>query len=131
MRIITKLSLISLFLLSLFSFSATAQDNWKYGKKMQYDLTWEQVPSVCGTSDTIQRYITDKEFKLYTISMGRSGADPKGQPVYVVSTFINVDGSQQLIVISVPGKLHTCMITHSFDLEMGFEYGELLNKNSQ
>lgn len=131
MRIITKLSLISLFLLSLLSSTTFAESNWQKGRELKYDLVWEQIPAVCGTTETIQKYLDDNSFMLYTLSIGRSGASDEGQPVYVVSTFITPEEDQQLIVISVPGKLHTCMIAHSFDLKIdGLEY-DLFKKNSR
>ena len=131
MRIITKLSLISLFILSLLSSTTFAEETWQKGKELKYDLVWEQIPAVCGTTETIQKYIADNKFLIATISLGRSGADKDGQPVYVVSTFITAKEDQQLIVISVPGILHTCMISHSFDLKIdGLEYDEY-KKNSR
>tara|TARA_B100000212_G_scaffold219846_1_gene166488 strand:+ start:1073 stop:1423 length:351 start_codon:yes stop_codon:yes gene_type:complete len=106
---------ITILLFCAFSTLAFAEDNdWDNSK---YDFRWMHVPVVCGTSEEVQRYIRDNDFKLVSVSIGREGASPDGNPAYWVSYFINEKGDQSIAAITSPQGNETCMMYRSFDLK--------------
>ena len=97
-----------------FSTSAIAQEDWD---KQKYDFRWMHVPVVCGDSEEIQRYLTDNEFELESVSVGREGANKDGRPAYFVTYFINKDKTETVSAITSPTGNETCMMYRSFDLK--------------
>ena len=104
---------IILLLSIIFSTSAIAQD-WEPEK---YDFRWMHVPVVCGTSEEVQRYLTDNEFELESVSIGREGANKNGDPAYFVTYFVNKDKTETVSAITSPTGHETCMMYRSFDLK--------------
>jgi len=83
----------------------------------EYDgLEWSQLPVICGTTDAVNEYLIHNEFELESLSVGKENAQEWGQPVYMVSYFVNKDGSQAMSVITAPSGLESCMLYRSFDL---------------
>ena len=105
---------IILLLSIIFSTSAIAQEDWD---KQKYDFRWMHVPVVCGDSEEIQRYLTDNEFELESVSVGREGANEDGRPAYFVTYFINKDKTETVSAITSPTGNETCMMYRSFDLK--------------
>ena len=95
----------------LFATSTFAEDLQKY------DFQWMHVPVVCGTSPEVMRYLEDNNFKLESVSMGRSGASETGDPAYFVAYYLNEKGDQSGAAITSPTGHETCMMYRSFDLQ--------------
>jgi len=95
----------------LFATSTFAEDLQKY------DFQWMHVPVVCGTSPEVMRYLKDNNFKLESVSMGRSGASETGDPAYFVAYYLNEKGDQSVAAITSPTGHETCMMYRSFDLQ--------------
>ena len=83
----------------------------------EYDgLQWSQLPTICGTTDAVNEYLVHNEFELESLSVGKENAQDWGQPVYMVSYFINKDRDQSMAVITSPSGLESCMLFRSFEL---------------
>ena len=67
-------------------------------------------------TDNVKLYLEENEFVLESFSVGRQGAKPDGQPVYMVSYFLNKELKQSIAVITSPSGHESCMMYKSFDL---------------
>jgi len=99
------------FLISLFALSANADHEEKFKSYF-----FSQVPALCGSVDDIEVYIKHFKFKPQNISLGREGMNKNGQPVYMVTYYINEDGTETTVTIDVPSGKERCIIFHTFDL---------------
>ena len=79
-------------------------------------LYWSNVPVICGITDNVKLYLEENEFVLESFSVGRQGAKQDGQPVYMVSYFLNKEKEQSIAVITSPSEHESCMMYKSFDL---------------
>ena len=114
---IIKENLLLAFLIGfllLISSIANADTDWQSDK---YDFRWMHVPVVCGTSEEVERYLKDNDFELYSVSIGREGANKDGDPAYWVSYFVNKSGTESVSAITSPTGNETCMMYRSFDLK--------------
>ena len=68
------------------------------------------------TPAVIQKYLDHYEFEPYHLSLGREGMEEDGQPVYMVSYFLNKELKQSIAVITSPSGHESCMMYKSFDL---------------
>ena len=85
-------------------------------QQLQPGLYWQSMPVVCGHIDSVNSYIEQYNFLPENQTAGRANAKITGNPVYVVTYFINVDRSETLATIHVPGDPEVCMIFRSFNL---------------
>ena len=114
---IIKENLLLAFLIGfllLISSITNADTDWQSDK---YDFRWMHVPVVCGTSEEVERYLKDNDFELYSVSIGREGANKDGDPAYWVSYFVNKSGTESVSAITSPTGNETCMMYRSFDLK--------------
>ena len=114
---IIKENLLLAFLIGfllLISSITNADTDWQSDK---YDFRWMHVPVVCGTSEEVNRYLKDNDFELYSVSIGREGANKDGDPAYWVSYFVNKSGTESVSAITSPTGNETCMMYRSFDLK--------------
>jgi hypothetical protein len=77
---------------------------------------FQQVPALCGSIDKINTYLDHFNFKPYNLSLGREGMREDGQPVYMITYYVNEDETQTTAVIDVPNKSESCILFHTFDL---------------
>jgi len=95
----------------LFATSVYAEHENDFG---QY--YFQQVPALCGSVNTINNYLNHYEFKPLTLSLGREGMAFDGQPVYMITYYVNEDKSESAAVIDVPDGSESCILFHTFDL---------------
>jgi hypothetical protein len=105
-----KKTLISI-LFSLFAITANADHESDLGN---YYFT--QVPALCGKPELIENYLNHYNFMPQNISLGREGMSEEGQAVYMVTYYVNEDGTQTTATIDVPNSTERCILFHSFDL---------------
>ncbi len=86
-------------------------------ENLQGQLYWLQMPVICGTSDSVLAYIEKNEFTLVNVSVGRDKAKPEGEPVFIVSYYVDPTYTQSLVVMSTMSGLESCMLYKSFDLK--------------
>ena len=114
---IIKDNLLLAFLIGfllLVSTIVNATEDWD---RQKYNFRWMHVPVVCGDSEEIQRYLTDNNFKLESVSVGREGAKADGNPAYFVTYFVNEKETETIAAITSPTGNETCMMYRSFDLK--------------
>ena len=99
------------FIISLFALSASADHEQKFK-----DYFFSQVPALCGSPDDIDVYVNHFNFKPYHISLGREGMVKDGQPVYMITYYINEEGNESMVTIDVPSGREKCILFHTFDL---------------
>ena len=86
-------------------------------ENLQGQLYWLQMPVICGTSDSVLAYIEKNEFTLVNVSVGRDKAKPEGEPVFIVSYYVDPTYTQSIVVMSTMSGLESCMLYKSFDLK--------------
>ena len=79
-------------------------------------LYWSNVPVICGITDNVKLYLEEHDFKIESYSVGRQGAKTDGEPVYIVSYFLNKEKTESIAVITSPSGHESCMMYKSFDL---------------
>ena len=85
-------------------------------ENLQGQLYWLQMPVICGTSDSVLAYIEKNEFTLVNVSVGRDKAKPEGEPVFIVSYYVDPTYTQSLVVMSTMDGMESCMLYTTFDL---------------
>ena len=83
----------------------------------QGQLYWLQMPVICGTSESVLAYIEKNEMTLVNVSVGRDKAKPEGEPVFIVSYYVDPTYTQSLVVMSTMNGMESCMLYKSFDLK--------------
>ncbi len=82
-----------------------------------YDFKWQHIPVVCGESEEVMRYLKDNDFVLDSMSVGKAGSSPDGEPVYFVTYYLNIDETESVSAITSPSGHETCMMYRSFGLK--------------
>ena len=100
--------IITLYSSIVFSEHTNGKDYLYFGR---------QVPVMCGLPNDVNEYILDHNFKVSSLSVGRKGAAPDGEPVYMLTRYVN-DEKQELVTINVPGVQETCMLFHGYDVHV-------------
>jgi len=101
-----------LIVLSLLFASVAYADH----ENVEADAYFQQIPALCSTPEKMQAYIEHLKMKPYHLSLGREGMDPEGQPVFMVTYYVNEEGTSSAALIDVPSGLETCMLFQTFDL---------------
>lgn len=83
----------------------------------QGQLYWLQMPVICGTSESVLAYIEKNEMTLVNVSVGRDRAKPDGEPVFIVSYYVDPTQTISLVVMSTMNGMESCMLYKSFDLK--------------
>jgi len=84
---------------------------------LQGQLYWLQMPVICGTSESVLAYIEKNEMTLVNVSVGRDSARPDGEPVFIVSYYVDPTYTISLVVMSTMNGMESCMLYKSFDLK--------------
>ncbi len=84
---------------------------------LQGQLYWLQMPVICGTSESVLAYIKKNKMVLVNVSVGRDSARPDGEPVFIVSYYVDPTYTISLVVMSTMNGMESCMLYKSFDLK--------------
>ena len=79
-----------------------------------YNFYFVEIPALCGSFEETNRYLKEHRFEPATISLGRTGSKPDGQPVYMVTIYINSD-DEVLAAIDAPESSERCLLFHTFN----------------
>jgi len=101
-----KKIIIGLFF-SIFVLSANANSEKLYTVNL---------PALCGTPDNIQKYLDYNGFKPFHLSLGRTGMNKDGEPVFMLTYMVNEDLTENVAVVDIPSSLERCVLFHTFDL---------------
>ena len=83
---------------------------------LQGQFYWLQMPVICGTSESVIAFIEKNEMTLVNVSVGRDRAKPDGEPVFIVSYYVDSTYTQSLVVMSTMDGMESCMLYTTFDL---------------
>lgn len=81
-----------------------------------YQFYVENLPSVCGPSQEVEKYANDNNYEPLNWSLGRAGSEATGEPVFIITYWINTDFTQTMTTVTVPSGETSCIIYVSFDV---------------
>ena len=100
-------------ILGLLLFCSTSFAETDFSK---YNFYLQQLPGVCGPQEKVQKFAEDHDFIPLNYSIGREGSQPNGQPVFVVTYWVNKDVTQTMATIQTPNGVESCILYISFDV---------------
>jgi len=100
-----------LILSILFTSSVYADHESNYG-----EYYFQQIPALCMKPELVDNYLNHFGFEPVNVSLGREGMQKDGQPVYMVTYYINKDNTETTATIDIPSGAERCLIFHTFDL---------------
>ena len=100
--------LIIASILMLFSFVAISNEELP-------TLYQGAVPTLCGDSEEIKKVAEDRKMFIFSTSLGRAGADQNGDIAYVVTHWVESQGSSQMFTITTVDGKESCILMISFD----------------
>ena len=116
-----KLIIFGAVLITMSTFAMAEQETSPLPEMPQDNLQgqfyWLQMPVICGTSESVIAFIEKNEMTLVNVSVGRDKAKPDGEPVFIVSYYVDSTYTQSLVVMSTMSGLESCMLYKSFDLK--------------
>ena len=78
-----------------------------------YGLYESRFPAACGPIELVNNILNKRGFKPTHASLGRIGASPEGEPVFMTMIYRNKD--QLLITIETPQQVEKCILFLSFN----------------
>ena len=99
-----KLIIFGAVLITMSTFAMAEQETSPLPEMPQDNLQgqfyWLQMPVICGTSESVIAFIEKNEMTLVNVSVGRDRAKPDGEPVFIVSYYVDSTYTQSLVVMS-------------------------------
>ena len=126
-------NLPSIFVVLVFLFGMTL--TWNHAKaeshlpptpEPEYDFWWSNMPSVCGMSAEVDKWIEKHKFIPVSVSFGRDGGRPDGEIVYIVTLFTN-DKYEQTTTVQTPNGNEVCILYKTFDMKLNPALGKGIN----
>jgi|TARA_B100001079_G_scaffold101285_1_gene86976 hypothetical protein len=115
-----KLIIFGAVLITMSTFAMAEQETSPLPEMPQDNLQgqfyWLQMPVICGTSESVIAFIEKNEMTLVNVSVGRDRAKPDGEPVFIVSYYVDSTYTQSLVVMSTMDGMESCMLYTTFDL---------------
>ena len=112
MKKIVYTFIITLWVLTIASiFRASANENLG-----TYDFHVEMLPGVCGTQKEVERFAKNNNYIPLNYSLGREGSKSDGEPVFIVTYWVNEDVTQTMVTVQVPNDGSACILYISFDV---------------
>ena len=115
-----KLIIFGAVLITMSTFAMAEQETSPLPEMPQDNLQgqfyWLQMPVICGTSESVLAFIKKNEMTLVNVSVGRDRAKPDGEPVFIVSYYVDSTYTQSLVVMSTMDGMESCMLYTTFDL---------------
>jgi len=115
-----KLIIFGAVLITMSTFAMAEQETSPLPEMPQDNLQgqfyWLQMPVICGTSESVLAFIEKNEMTLVNVSVGRDRAKPDGEPVFIVSYYVDSTYTQSLVVMSTMNGMESCMLYTTFDL---------------
>ena len=78
-----------------------------------YGLYESRFPAACGPIELVNNILNKRGFKPTHASLGRIGASPEGEPVFMTMIYRNKD--QLLVTIETPKQVEKCILFLSFN----------------
>ena len=108
-----KLFLATVLVYFLSSLSLSADHRGQL-PTLEAPFNWNEVPVICGPHQAV----IDKmeRLGLYPLhaSLGKKGADPNGEPVFMVLYYVNNEGTSTAAVLTMPNDPTACVLSVSY-----------------
>ena len=78
-----------------------------------YGMYLSRFPATCGPIELVNEMLNKRGFKPTHASLGRVGANPEGNPVFMTMIYRNKD--QLLVTIETPQQVEKCILFLSFN----------------
>ena len=78
-----------------------------------YGLYETRFPAACGPIDLVNSVLEQRGFKPTHASLGKVGANPEGEPVFLTMIYRNKD--QLLVTIETPKQIEKCILFLAFN----------------
>ena len=78
-----------------------------------YGLYESRFPAACGPIELVNDILNKRGFKPSHASLGRVGANPQGDPVFMIMVYRNKD--QLLVTIETPKQVEKCILFLAFN----------------
>ena len=78
-----------------------------------YGLYESRFPAACGPIELVNEILNKRGFKPTHASLGRIGAGPEGEPVFMTMVYRNKD--QLLVTIETPKQVEKCILFLAFN----------------
>ena len=99
---------------SLFLQSANTQEQPEVPlNPYNYGMYESRFPAACGPIELVNSILEKRGFKAFSASLGRVGAEPNGEPVFMKMVYRNKD--QLLVTIETPQQVEKCILFLSFN----------------
>jgi len=79
----------------------------------QYGMYTQHFPAVCGEYAFVENLLKTKGFTPNQASIGRVGAHPDGEPVFLIMLYRNDD--QLLMTMETPQQMEKCIMFLTFN----------------
>jgi len=84
--------------------------------KLDPGYAWQNMPMICASGNKIINDLSAKGFVPVNMSLGRRDADPQGEPVFLITYFINQDATATAATMNIPVSEDTCLLFLTHDL---------------
>lgn len=81
-----------------------------------YDFYVQELPSVCGAQTDVDRYVEENGYVALNYSLGRAQSKSDGEPVFVLTYWVNEDVTQTMATVQVPNSDQGCILFITFDV---------------
>jgi hypothetical protein len=79
----------------------------------QYGMYSQQFPAVCGEYEFVTNLLKTKGFEIVSASIGRVGAHPEGEPVFLILIYRKDD--QMMMTMETPQQAEKCIMFLTFN----------------
>ena len=86
-------------------------------EEQKFDFWWSQMPTVCGDRQEVVKWLDKHEFAPVSMSFGRENGRPEGEPVYVITIFVNGNYSMAATV-ETPTSDEVCILFRTYDMKL-------------
>jgi hypothetical protein len=110
--------IISIIALLLFTAHVNAEQPTQKPQLPQLGggYAWQNMPMICGPDNLVLNGLKEQGFIAVNMSLGREGSDPQGQPVFLITYFINQNGNGTAATMNIPTSTDTCLLFVTHDL---------------
>jgi len=112
-------TLMSIFIALFLSLSATiiqAEDTTPGLPDLDKGFHWQSMPMICASDVAVLNRLKEQGFVAVNMSLGKRGADPQGEALFMITYFINQEGTSTAAVMNIPSSNDACLIFLTHDV---------------
>ena len=105
--------MIALFFMTAVS---TAEETSPGLPNLDQGFHWQNMPMICASDVVILNRLKEQGFVAVNMSLGKMGADPQGEALFMITYFINQEGTSTAAVMNIPSSNDACLIFLTHDV---------------